>query len=207
MNDTMMIRNPETNEWESVYLPPSGDTLPIGSIIYFDGDTIPTNYELVDDSSEYKRIKKVAQSVGLVGSVTDDINDQNDNAVANAKTVKEYVDGSLKGTVLFSGNENENLTLNESVANYTYIEVFAMVGTVCTSVKVLNPNQKRFSLTVKTSETSLLQMDCAVYLVNGNQITLVQSQRVNFGDAYLKPWDSSNIYITRVVGYGKIDEV
>lgn len=40
------------------------------------------------------RIKKVAQSVGLVGLVTKDINDQNDNAVVNAKTVKNYVDNT-----------------------------------------------------------------------------------------------------------------
>lgn len=38
------------------------------------------------------RIKKIAQSVGIVGTVTKDISDQNDNAVPNAKTVKEYVD-------------------------------------------------------------------------------------------------------------------
>ena len=140
-------------------------------------------------------------------SITTDMTSTEEDKIPNTPTVKEYVDDSLKGTVLFSGNENENITLTESAANYTYIEVFAMVGTVCTSVKVLNPNQKRFSLVVKTSETSLLQMDCAVYLVNGNQITLVQTQRVNFGDTYLKPWDSSNIYITGVVGYGKTDEV
>ncbi len=38
------------------------------------------------------KIKKIAQSVGLVGTITNDINDTNDNAVPNAKTVKEYVD-------------------------------------------------------------------------------------------------------------------
>ena len=37
-------------------------------------------------------IIKAKQSVGIVGTVTSDINDINDNAVPNAKTVKEYVD-------------------------------------------------------------------------------------------------------------------
>ena len=36
-------------------------------------------------------IIKAKQSVGLVGTVTSNINDTNDNAVPNAKTVKEYV--------------------------------------------------------------------------------------------------------------------
>lgn len=53
MNDTMMIRNPETNEWESVYLPPTGDTLPVGSIVDYDGDIVPTNYEEVEDPNQY----------------------------------------------------------------------------------------------------------------------------------------------------------
>ena len=53
MNDTMMIRNPETNEWESVYLPPTGDTLPIGSEVEFDGDKAPTGWQEVQDPNEY----------------------------------------------------------------------------------------------------------------------------------------------------------
>lgn len=53
MNDTMMIRNPETNEWEAVYLPPTGDTLPIGSEVEFDGDTVPTGWKEVQNPDEY----------------------------------------------------------------------------------------------------------------------------------------------------------
>ena len=37
-------------------------------------------------------IIKAKQSVGVVGTVTSDINDTNDNAVPNAKTVKDYVE-------------------------------------------------------------------------------------------------------------------
>ncbi len=59
MNDTMMIRNPETNEWEPVYLPPTGDTLPIGSIVDYDGDVVPTNYEKVDDPNQYSTEEKI----------------------------------------------------------------------------------------------------------------------------------------------------
>lgn len=211
MNDTMMIRNPETNEWESVYLPPSGDTYPIGAYAFIAGEQAPTNWLRCDgqavsrteyadlfnaigttygsgdgsttfnlpnvnlsnrtlvgssgdgefalgntmgekehtltidempahnhsldgwihsgagayfagtvnntgtkyeDSLYTKRtgngtahnnmqpsiaaicIIKAKQSIGLVGSVTKDINDQNDNAVVNAKTVKNYVDNT-----------------------------------------------------------------------------------------------------------------
>lgn len=50
---SMQIRNPQTNEWEPVYLPPTGDTLPVGSIVDYDGDVVPTNYEQVEDPNEY----------------------------------------------------------------------------------------------------------------------------------------------------------
>lgn len=205
MNNTMMIRNPQTNEWEPVYLPPTGDTFPIGAYAFIAGEQTPTNWlrcdgqavsrteyadlfnvigttygagdgsttfnlpnvnlenrtlvgssgdgefalgntmgekevklELEnyiygvynnDDKNEKNDISmmfhptgnsyglgsvyvsnknephnnmqpsiaaiciiKAKQSVGLVGSVTDDINDTNENAVANAKTIKNYVD-------------------------------------------------------------------------------------------------------------------
>ena len=40
----MYIRNPETNVWEEVFLPPTGDTLPIGAITEFGGENAPTNW-------------------------------------------------------------------------------------------------------------------------------------------------------------------
>lgn len=40
----MYIRNPDTNKWEEVFLPPTGDTLPVGSISAYGGEKIPTNW-------------------------------------------------------------------------------------------------------------------------------------------------------------------
>lgn len=44
----MKYRDSEGNLLE-IYLPPTGDTLPIGSVIEYAGDTVPTNWELVED--------------------------------------------------------------------------------------------------------------------------------------------------------------
>ena len=49
----MYIRNSETKQWEEVVLPPTGDTLPVGTIVDYDGDVVPTNYEKVDDPNQY----------------------------------------------------------------------------------------------------------------------------------------------------------
>lgn len=226
MNDTMMIRNPETNEWESVYLPPTGDTYPIGAYAFIAGEKAPTgwlrcdgqavsrteyaglfnvigttygagdgsttfnlpnvnlgnrtlvgssgdgefalgntmgekehtltvdelpkhkpsillntndsnvsgsaaNYQATSKGRFYSAdmfqnigggqshnnmqpsiaaicIIKAKQSIGIVGAVTDDINDQNDNAVVNAKTIKSYVDNKTLGIQYIPSNQTSN---------------------------------------------------------------------------------------------------
>nr|DAH18355.1 MAG TPA: tail collar domain [Caudoviricetes sp.] len=50
----MYIRNPETNVWEEVFLPPTGDTYPIGMYGYFAGNNAPTNW-LRCDGQEVSR--------------------------------------------------------------------------------------------------------------------------------------------------------
>ena len=54
----MYIRNPETNEWEEVFLPPTGDTFPIGMYGWFAGENAPTNWLRCDGQAvsrtEYK---------------------------------------------------------------------------------------------------------------------------------------------------------
>lgn len=54
------------------------------------------------------RIKKIAQSVGIVGVKTDNMNDQNENAWVNAKTVKEYVDNKTLGIKYIPSNQTSN---------------------------------------------------------------------------------------------------
>lgn len=244
---SMQIRNPITNEWEEVFLPPTGDTLPIGSVSAYAGDNIPTNWlkcngakvsrteyqELfevigttygsgdgsttfnvpniservivgsagdgefatgniggekehaltVDEMPSHKHgvgyvggnangnhagmpgtsaepnsynnelfinskggdqphnnmqpyivlnyIIKAKQSVGLVGNVVSDMNAQGDNDVANAKTVKEYVDDNTnKASKIVWNNPNptsdfstQEITLDSSFANYNAYEI------------------------------------------------------------------------------------
>lgn len=240
----MYIRNPITNEWEEVYLPPTGDTLPIGSITAYGGESIPTNWlkcngsevsrteyqELfevigttygsgdasttfnvpniservivgsagdgefatgniggekehaltVDEMPSHKHgvgyvggnangnhagmsgtsaepnsynnelfinskggdqphnnmqpyivlnyIIKAKQSVGIVGNVVNDMNSQGDSDVANAKTVKSYIDLKTNRIKLWENSSTssvmpQNATLNFSNSDYDEIEV------------------------------------------------------------------------------------
>lgn len=73
-------------------------------------------------------IIKAKQSVGIVGTVTSDINDTNDNAVPNAKTVKDYV-GTDTGWV--------DLPLNTGVlaAVSKYRKIGKMVEVIITNLR------------------------------------------------------------------------
>lgn len=47
----------EQGKWQELYLPPTGDTLPIGTVVDYDGDEVPYGYEKVDDMSGDNFIK------------------------------------------------------------------------------------------------------------------------------------------------------
>lgn len=44
----MKYRDPETGLLKDIVLPAGGDTLPIGTIVNYDGEDVPKNYELVE---------------------------------------------------------------------------------------------------------------------------------------------------------------
>lgn len=43
----------ENGDFQDLYLPPSGDTLPIGSEVDYDGETVPYGWEEIDNPEEY----------------------------------------------------------------------------------------------------------------------------------------------------------
>lgn len=60
----MKYRDSEGNLQE-IYLPPTGDTLPIGSVVDYDGDTVPANWELAED-----KVVLYESETGTTGDVT-----------------------------------------------------------------------------------------------------------------------------------------
>ena len=75
----MKYKNKE-GQWKTLLVEPSGDTLPIGAIVEFNGtqEEIPYGYEYAGEGS------------GTI-DVTTDINTTDNNAVPTAKTVKDYI--------------------------------------------------------------------------------------------------------------------
>jgi hypothetical protein len=100
-----------------------GDSMPIGSIIEFDGTEIPDGYEVVADE-----------------------------------------------VILYNNEQGTTaeITLSDSVANYTYIEIFCDVG----YTKVFKPNGKEVSLyTAVNSDT--IYHNSILYRISEDKITPV----------------------------------
>lgn len=114
-NSVMYIRNPETNVWEEVFLPPTGDTYPIGMYGYFAGNNAPTNW-LRCDGQEVSRTDYVElfNTIGTTygsgdGATTFNLPNVN---LENRTLVGSSGDGefSLGNT---GGEKEHTLTINE----------------------------------------------------------------------------------------------
>lgn len=111
----MFIRNPETKQWEEVFLPPTGDTFPVGSVSAYAGETVPTNW-LRCDGQEVSRTEysELFNAIGTTygagdGSTTFNLPDLN---TENRTIVGSNGDGefSLGNT---GGEKEHKLTVNE----------------------------------------------------------------------------------------------
>jgi len=100
--------------WEAVGGTITGDTLPIGSIVEFDGSTIPVGWEEVSGTN---KIKKVSQVAGLVGGVSNTYSESTNDA---------YSCDYVNGTVLYDNSAGGTfpVTISDNYANYSKIEVY-----------------------------------------------------------------------------------
>ena len=115
MNDTMMIRNPQTNEWEPVYLPPTGDTFPIGAYAFIAGEQTPTNWLRCDGQAvsrtEYADLFNVIGTTYGAGDGSTTFNLPNVN-LENRTLVGSSGDGEFAlGNTM--GEKEHTLTVNE----------------------------------------------------------------------------------------------
>ena len=109
------------------------------------------------------------------------------------------------GTILYENNagSNENITLNDTVSNYKFIEIFYKSNdNAYSSVRVDTPNGKRVSLLAFWSIDDWLYGKIKQISISDNKINNLAFQQVVIPNSASPTVSLSNyIYITKVIGY------
>lgn len=154
-----------------------------------------------------KFIKKVS-SVPLAqteGHIIDSFNTSDDHTTNAPSLNAVETSVIMKPTILYdnANGTRGNVTLSDSVANYSYIEIYYSKEQTIFSVKVLNPNGK--SLTLYQCfyfDSGILQELWKRLNISGNTITSVKGlARNSTTSGNGVPFEENGIYIYRVLGY------
>ena len=96
------------------------------------------------------------------------------------------------------------VTLSESAANFTYIEIFYRSNDLdFGSVKIYQPNGKKACLMLATPFSgTILYLKTARLAISGTSISKESENELELQKgSSISAYSASNIYITRVVGY------
>ena len=145
-------------------------------------------------------IIKAFQSAGVVAQVS------NTKSESTTDTYScDYQNKTFGGTILYenSTGELDNITLNNSAANYNSIEIeFVKAGTYGVQ-KVINPNGKQVTLYLSNwYDTGSLQEIFKKININGTTITHLYGGYRNSGTSGTPTIEIENsVSITKVIGY------
>lgn len=152
-------------------------------------------------------IIKAKQSAGVVATVVDNLESTSATDALSANMGKKLND-RITPTVLFKGSSYEEITLSDSAADYSYLDVYAV-----TELNELLPliriekGQTLFRLTYSRYDTGIT-VQSKVYSVSGNKITPSAADRLYVNSANTVAYTSNSlasnsrlIKIIKVVGY------
>ena len=176
----------------------SGDKTSTGIRTSITGGSQPHNNMQPYVTTNY--IIKAFQSVGVVGNVV------NEKTTSDKDTYScDYINKTFSGITVYenSTGELDNITLNDSAANYNSIEIeFVKAGTYGVQ-KVINPNGKQVTLYLSNwYDTGSLQEIFKKININGTTITHLYGGFRNSGTSGTPTIEIENyVSITKVIGY------
>lgn len=111
---------------------------------------------------------------------------------------------NLEGTLLYEHSEGATgeIVLNDSVANYEYIEIYYSAASNHNSTKIHNPDGKDcilFGMWFNGNTSG--NMKIASVLVRGNKISKGAYTAINYSNSDFSATEENGIGITRVIGY------
>ena len=126
--------------------------------------------------------------------------------VGNNLTISNEV-LSMSPTNLYNNTtgSNSSITLSQTAANFTYLDIFYKGANYYNCTRVYAPNGKYVSLMSNTTgdyANLVVQMSFATAYINGTKITINDQAMINFSNTNGNyNWKASNTYIVRVDGY------
>lgn len=109
-----------------------------------------------------------------------------------------------EGDILFEGDTNTNVSLNDSVANYNFIEIYYSLRTsgedYFQSVKVHNPQGKKCSLFASLPNSGYVIIGMGAVLLDGYAISFL-SNNTFIGSDMNNAVTANELHIFKVVGY------
>lgn len=184
------------------------------------GFDVSKSYEIIVEVSDKLSVNEIdytlnpgKNAIEIVGNEVVKINDKLVPEAKGTKTESDsdfyncnYINEILNGVVLYNDEtgSNETITLSESTANYTYIEIFFKDnnGINFSSIKVYQPNGKNVSLSNIDNSAKYITFRSAGYTISEATMTNTRKVLASFNASSQTYSTTTNyIYITRIIGY------
>lgn len=167
-----------------------------------------------DNTIKYSIIK-AKQTAGVVAQVVDNLSSESITNALSANQGKKLLE-LIRGKVLFEstdGVENQTITLSESVANYSYIDIVysqgAPSGKGYATQRIYSPNNQRANMTICDGITDgYMAIYTLTITISTNKINFVNGKGISIHEPdasnalYAGGWAGNNqMKIYKVIGY------
>lgn len=177
----------------------------VSAVNELNSDKASKNEVIISDTQPSASDNKLWINTGEVGNQVSEITNS-----YSESTGLGYSCNFINGTVLYenANGTNSNVTLNDSAANYRYLEIYYGDGDddYKLSYKCFNPNGKQILLSMNAPTTNAFYINSSRYTINNNSITFNISVQIQFLPSqaignYTTKNDTSYSYIRKVIGY------
>ena len=153
--------------------------------------------------------KCTAEDLNEIKEVVNTNADELNENTSNIEEIQQEV-AKLNGTILFENangvGSGTNITLSETSANYSYLEIFygrSSTENTLSSVKVENPNGKQFGMSIMyASSNTLMQLYGARMRINGTSLTWSGSTFTTISNTSISSTSATDaLKVYKIIGY------
>ena len=153
--------------------------------------------------------KCTAEDLNEIKEVVNTNADELNENTSNIEEIQQEV-AKLNGTILFENangvGSGTNITLSETSANYSYLEIFygrSSTENTLSSVKVENPNGKQFGMSIMyASSNTLMQLYGARMRINGTSLTWSGSTVTTISATSISSTGAADaLKVYKIIGY------